>query len=140
MTPTECHLGTGKRLKLINENLIHPERWSSVKITNLPHLCTATKKPIPLDGIVLLPLCTGDLQTRVWFGIVLNMSVSLLLGTSFIDHFMRGNFPAERKVVPRYSQPVDILSTAQKRVTDVAAPIRFMSSPTHEHQPTPTQT
>lgn len=44
--------------------------------------------------------------------------MKILIGTPFIDRFVRGKFPAERKVMPWPSPPVTILeNNEQKQMT-----------------------
>lgn len=82
----------------------------NIKKRQLPRLRTATKAPILLDGTILLFVKIGELRVRVWFGIVKNLAVDILLGTSFIDRYIQGIFLSERKILPWHSQPVPILS------------------------------
>lgn len=76
----------------------------------VPHLCTATKEPILLDGTILLFVNIGELRMRVWFGIVEILAVDILLGTSFIERYIRGLFPSDTEVLPWHSPLVQILS------------------------------
>lgn len=46
---------------------------------------------------------------RVWFGIVSSLAIDMLLCSSFIDRFVHGIFPSDRKVVPLHSNSVAIL-------------------------------
>lgn len=50
----------------------------------------------------------GSLRIRKWFAAVDNFAFNLLLGTTFTDRRIQATFPAERKLVPWHSQPVDI--------------------------------
>lgn len=43
------------------------------------------------------------------FGIVENLAVSVLLGTSFIDRFVKGVLPAEQKILPYNSAKDSII-------------------------------
>lgn len=52
---------------------------------------------------------------RVWFGNVLELAVDMRLCTLFINQFVRGIVPSERKVVPWHSPPNAILSLHQHR-------------------------
>lgn len=48
-------------------------------------------------------------RERIFFGIVKDLAVTVLLETSFIGKFVKQIFPGERKIVPYSSQPVLIL-------------------------------
>lgn len=71
-----------------------------IKRDGPPTLRTATKQPSHLDGLTLLNLLIGNLDTRVWPEIVPQHSVDILLRTAFIDRFIRDIFLSERKAVP----------------------------------------
>lgn len=77
------------------------------------NLRNATQQPSLMDVKILFHICFGALCNRVWFdrvcfGIVPNLSVDMLLGTSLIDGFFHGNFLSEQKFVPWHSHPVAI--------------------------------
>lgn len=67
-----------------------------------------------MEGTILLHVRLGDLYVQVGFGIIHNLAVKLLLGTSFTDCFTREILPAECKVVPRHFHPVAIISATQR--------------------------
>lgn len=70
---------------------------------------------------MFLKIC--DLPVRVWFGVVDNLAVDVLLGTSFIDLCIQGLFPGEQKVVPLHFHLVSMLSyfpTASLLFSDVS--------------------
>lgn len=66
-----------------------------------------------MKGTILLHDRLGDLCARVWFGIVPNLAVGMLLGTYFLVHCIRGIFQVEGKVVPWHSHPVAIILATQ---------------------------
>lgn len=74
-------------------------------------MIAAGRQAIFVIVIVLLHLYIGDLEVCAWFGAVEILAVSVLLGTSFIDRFIKVIFPGERKIVPHYSKPVAILAS-----------------------------
>lgn len=103
-------LDTGAGAKLINAPMT-PSTWGGcVKQNTRPKVSTATKQPSQLDGRILLSLQLGNITTRVWFDITRHPAVDILLCTTFIDRFIRGIFPSERKVVPWNLPPVPILT------------------------------
>lgn len=117
MSPVVCLLDTGADLNLVNASMIPPQWAARIKRQNLPRLRTATKEPLALDGTIILHLRLGDLRVRVCFGVVPNLVVDFLLGTSFSDRFIRGIFPSERKIVPWHSHPVTILASQRPSAT-----------------------
>lgn len=111
---------TGISPNLVNKNFL-PLVWrKSVKTIRSPPLHTLNCEVVSVDGIVPLFVHLGDLRVCTWFGVVDNLAVNLLLGTSFIDPCIGEIFPTERKVVPRHSRPVAITST-QKKVNKITA-------------------
>lgn len=107
-------LDTGAGLNLKNANCIRQGWVSQIKRTSLSRLRTATRELVYPDGIIQLHSYLGDQRARVWFYIVPNLVVDLLLGTPIIDRFIRGIFPADRKIVCWHSQPVAIPETPKR--------------------------
>lgn len=85
-----------------------------------PQLRTANCKVVSGEFILPLFVRMGDLCVYAWFGVIRNLAVDVVLGTSFIDSCIRGIFPSERKVVPRHSQPLEIM-LAPKKIIAIAA-------------------
>lgn len=91
---------------------------------------------------ILLNGCLGDLCIRGWSSIVHNLAVNMLLGTSFIDRFIRRILPAKRKVVLWHSHPVPILLATQRdqhiqrSISHVSA---SLGSPSNDDKPAHTQ-
>lgn len=76
---------TGAVVNLIQSSMI-PTSWAHhIKRDGLPTLRTATKQLLLLNGLILLHLRIGDLNTRVWFGVAPWLAFDVLLGTAFID-------------------------------------------------------
>lgn len=69
------------------------------------------QEPLPKDSEVLINTNFGVQCARIWFGVVLNIAIEMLLGTSFFDHFIQGIFLSEQKVVPWKFYPVAILTS-----------------------------
>lgn len=92
LAPAKCLLDTGVDFNLTNASLAHKERTSRIKHMNLPRLHTATRKLIQRYETILLERRVGDLATRVCFGIISILAVSIILGTSFVDRSIRGIF------------------------------------------------
>lgn len=52
------------------------------------------------EEVILLHLKIDELRIRVWFGSVNNQTIILLLGTPFIDKYIREDFPFELRLSP----------------------------------------
>lgn len=70
----------------------------------------------------------GDIEFSVWFGVVLNLPVDLLMDISFKDQFRCGSFLSVRKVKPWRLQPIDTSNSLPKVVLNLGAPIVLPSS------------
>lgn len=69
-----------------------------------------SNNPVDVIGNIMLFVQLGDLHVRVHIGVVDKLAFPLLVGTSFIDRFVQGIFPMERRVVPVRSGPLAIIS------------------------------
>lgn len=59
---------------------------------------------------VLRYVQVGSLYVKVWHGIIDSFAVNIILGTPFIDWYIREIFSGERRMVPWHSSPVSILA------------------------------
>lgn len=66
---------------------------------------------MPSVGVLKLFVHLGDLQVRVWFGGIDQLSVTDILGISFLYGFGKVVLPQERRIIPRNSRPIASLST-----------------------------
>lgn len=70
--------------KFIN-TLFSPQLWDNyIEPDASPNLKRSTKQAINIDSIIQVFVRIGDVYVRLWFGVVRNLSVDVLLGTSFI--------------------------------------------------------
>lgn len=100
MHTAACLLDTEAGVKLVWLE-VTPQKWASrMKRNNLLSRCTAPKQPLTLDGLTILHFRFSGLQTRVWSEVAPRLAEDLLHCTSFIDRFIRGIIPLERKFVP----------------------------------------
>lgn len=56
---------------------------------------SGTKQAVSIDGIIQMLVNIGDLIVRVWFGVVENHAVDVLLDTALIDLCIRDVFQSE---------------------------------------------
>lgn len=124
-------LDTGAGPNLVN-NAFLPREWQrKVVSTPSPSLRTATRETVKVEGIVRTFVQIGDLRVRAWSGVVENLAVDILLGTSFIDRFIISILAGERKVVPYHSCSVSIILSLPT-VTFLFADVSFVD---HENPP-----
>lgn len=105
-------MGAGLRLV---KRLLLPQNWHvHLSLLKAPPLKAATLEAVLVRGIISSQILIGDLLARAWFNIDESLTEDGLLGTSFIDKYNPGIFPAEWKVVPIHSRPVEILMSLSK--------------------------
>ena len=71
----------------------------------------ASNRPMQPVGILPLWLRLGQFQDRIRFLVVSNMATTCILGTSFIDCFVKEIIPGRRKVVLYHSPAVAIVGS-----------------------------
>lgn len=123
-------LDTGASLNFINKDFSLQAWKEYFKTTGSPQMFTANCAFEDVEAIVPLFIRTGDFFIQARFGIVENLAVDALLGSSLFGLCIRRIFRTERKVIPWHSRPVAILSTktvtnsinADNSVLDVNSP------------------
>lgn len=107
-------LRTVTGLKIVRQD-VFPKTWRDTTIPIKNDRLTATSNLVMnLEGVILRHVRLGDLRVRVWFGVAVKLTVPILLGTAFIDCFIRVIFTPERRVVPLQSHPVENLNSFDK--------------------------
>lgn len=76
-----------------------------------PWLTAAGRQEISVIENILLHVRIGDLQVRVFFGVVKSLALSVILWKSFIYRSIKGIFPGERKILRHQSKRVSILAS-----------------------------
>lgn len=120
MRPVIGILDTGAGPNLVAKDFLPSEWQQRIKPIRDPGLVAATKEAMVLQEMILLCVRLGDLEVRAWFGVVDRLAVRLLLGTSFIDRFVKAIFPQDKCLLPMQSKPVAIIDEVTKAV-DVGA-------------------
>ena len=113
MVATPLLVDTGATMNLIHVHFL-PKKWhAAIQPYTGSIVQSANKSPLSLLGVIRLCLRLGDLQVKVRFGVVRELVTRILVGAPFIDKFVAGIFPPERRIVPRDSPPVPILAVDQ---------------------------
>lgn len=77
-------------------------------------------------GAIILYLTMGEARVRVVFEIIKNVSVSIVLGTSFIEKFVNRILPSERNMDPYNSWLVPILMV-HKALVENQTPTKILN-------------
>lgn len=101
--------------KVIGDDLSDPSWVRHIRQRDLPDPYSANNSRINTTGTIMLLLRIGEVQKRVVFKIVEQPSLPTLLGTSFIDRYMKPVFPEEREIVPQHSFAV-LISMVQENI------------------------
>lgn len=111
MKPVTVLFDTGAYPNLIYTWFI-PWNWANrIKRVRDPRLKGAKSDKLNLTEVILLQIHIGWLRVRAWFGVFENFAVKVLLGTLFIDLFVKFILWEEQMVVPKHSKPVAIMET-----------------------------
>lgn len=101
----------GARPNLIWEEVLQPDWHGAFRVENQRSPQTATSQEVSIGDTVSLHVWIWDSRVRVFLGVVRNLAVFALLGTSFIDKFVKGIFPSKQKIVLYNSAPAETLAT-----------------------------
>lgn len=107
-SPHVVDLDTGAGPNLVAREWLTPAMQRAVIAFKSPSLTAATKHRLEIKGVIQLTIRLGDLTVPVWFVVAESFAVSLLLGTAFVDRYVRRIDPISRTVTPQDSRPVQI--------------------------------
>ena len=113
MVPSPMLVDTGAIMNLIHVNFL-PKKWlAKIKPLTGNKLITANKSSLYVIGVICLCLKMRDLKVMIRFGVVRKLVNRVLVGTPFIDIFVKDIFPPERKIFPVHSRPVHVMANNQ---------------------------
>ncbi len=103
------------------------DRWKSkTEPFDDPGLIGASGTMLKFHGVIALIVRIGDLSVRVYFGVVNDLPPRILLGTSYIDTYIRNICPIDQKIHLVHSEPVPIIGSVKTRLGE--------SPKTHSHR------
>ena len=120
-SPCDGVVDTGAGPNLVDQRTLPPHWLKHVQPFNsdiAKNLVGAEESPLNIRGVFPLYVRMGKLRCRVWCGVVPKLAVPVLLGTSFIDKFIKTIDVENRRIMPRGSHAVPILGIG---TSDVAA-------------------
>lgn len=99
-------LDAGAGVNFIRSSTI-PTSWAyHINRDGLLTLHTAPKQPSSPNRVILINLRIAIFISRVWLGAAPQLAAHVILGTAFIDRFVRCIFSSERKAIPWHSKPI----------------------------------
>lgn len=111
MNPVEEVLDTGACPNLIKNRFI-PPRWTKrIEPVRDQNLRGATSDKLNVLGVINFQISIGYLRAQAWFSVFDKFVVKFLVGTSFIDRFLKYILLDENVIFPKNSNPVAILAT-----------------------------
>lgn len=99
MHPVSGIFDKGSGLKLIWEDFLEVNWLRTIQASNRPGLQNTTKQSVSVVVKVALQVRIADYRITIVSGVVCNLAVPVLLGTSLLDSFVMGLFSPERKLV-----------------------------------------
>lgn len=84
---------TGVGPNLVSRSIVPPSLQNRIQQLNVLLLQTANKQPPDLEGVELLHIHVRDLEVRVWFGVVNELPVDVLVRTFVMNRYERCIFP-----------------------------------------------
>lgn len=114
MHPVHSTFDTVAGSSPIREVVLKTDRLRSIQTDIRPWKRNEINLKVSVFGTITLQVTIGDSRVRVVFDVVRNIAVPFLLGTSFIDKFVRGMFPAKQRVVSYHSKSLPIFAVNDK--------------------------
>ncbi|CAN8075422.1 unnamed protein product [Agarophyton chilense] len=109
---TTAVLDTGAGLNLVHSKLL-PFDWQDfVQARKTPRITDASRRPMDIKGIVPLYIHLERFKIRTWFLVCPSLGADAILGTSFIDRYIKAIYPGLRKVAFYRPPSIPIISSA----------------------------
>lgn len=107
----QCILDTSKGPNLIREDYLETDWLQNLPAVSAPSAQSATNEKVSIFRTVLFHVRMADAGIPVVFGVVGSRAVLILLGTSFIDRYVKGIFLPEHKILLHNSATVAVVTT-----------------------------
>jgi len=111
-TTVRAILDTGAGPNLVHADVLPRSALDSLRTGKLPTVRDASRRALTILGALPLYLRLGSLQVKVWFLVATNLAAQCILGTSFVDRYVRAIYPRLRKVTFHDAAPVGIVSAS----------------------------
>lgn len=108
MSPFVCVLDTEGGPKLIHADILEPSLLDVICHHDMPDICCALDTRLKESETKALHLRMGEPRSRVNFGVIGGLIVSILLGETYMDRFITSIHPTDKKIVFSYSLLVPV--------------------------------
>lgn len=115
MRPSVCVFHTGTGPNLIRADVLDPALQDSIRQRDMPDIRSASNRKRNASQTITPHLPMAESRTRINFGVVNELVMPVLPGTTFIDKFIRSIHPVKRKIVAHHSSAVSILMVHEAR-------------------------
>lgn len=109
LRPLMCLLDTDADRNLFQGEVLDPSSRESIRKCDMPNIRSVSDTKLKVSVAITLHLHMAESCTPVTLAVVNELIVLPLLGTTYIDRFIKSINPTERKFVPRHSPPVQML-------------------------------
>lgn len=99
MGPSICLLGTVTGPCLVRADALELRYRDSIRQCDIPEIPSTSNKKLMVSGIIALHARIGISLTRVTCGVVDKLAASVLLGTTFVDRYIRSAYTAQTEGV-----------------------------------------
>lgn len=111
LLPITAVVDSGAGLNVVSREVVDRLEWSMIALdVGIPRLCGANDGHLLILGDIIIYVRLSFLTVRSYLAVAESLPFPLILGTEFIDKHIRATIPRERRIVPRDSPPVAMLS------------------------------
>ena len=108
-------LGSGAGPNLIHLRCVAEPWRAAIKSTRSPPLIDASNRLMKAIGELKLHVRIGEFCARVPFLVVVNFAVDCILGTTFLDRYVKAILPLQRKVLFHHAPSVALTGVTPSR-------------------------
>lgn len=115
MLPIVRLFDTDARPKILRADVLHFSWLESIHQRNMTDRRSASDKKLEIFWTITIHICMSESRSRVNFGVIDELIVPVLSGTTYIDWFVKSIHLAERKIMLHHYPSVPILMIRETR-------------------------
>lgn len=105
-------LDTGAGSNLVHAEVLPSSALNFWRTSTLPTVRAASRRAVNLLAALPSYLRMGSLEVKMWFPVASKVAARCILGTSFVDGYVRASYPRLRKVTFHNASHVGIVSAS----------------------------